>query len=307
MEQLKIISQVSNSAYREIYDGRPPVAVFNEMITAINTLITQGTNGGNGSDVKLAAIALQGNQLQAQMSDGQILRQDLSSLQTSSDPQQLILNQFDLGIEQGNQVSLLPLVSQVYELDDLGQLSTVSNPSRGSIAFIEDANGLGQKGIVAFDGIRWTSPLIMDTSNTMPTTPDQVYPAGVGVMVRADGGGIQASRSPGSVTITVPNEVMLKSFRVIGSASDLASGEVRIQLSGGRGSGTIYNTDNSDGIHPVLIIQNRTSILPSDPMLQRPDDANDSINIFDEKITSPGQVVSKVTGLSGDWGIKGIL
>ena len=133
------------------------------------------------------------------------------------------------------------------------------------------------------------------------------YSAGSGVYVTASGQGVTASKSAGLVTIVVPSTVNLQSFRIVGGASDLNSGELRIVIQGGAGSGTDFNTSDADLYHPSIFVQNRTVILATDPYLQRPDDAGDSITLFDERFANAGEVAVKITGLSGDFGIKGQL
>ncbi|MEO0339207.1 MAG: hypothetical protein AAF242_08325, partial [Bacteroidota bacterium] len=144
-------------------------------------------------------------------------------------------------------------------------------------------------------------------SSFLPESSDQRYDAGNGVYVTATGAGVTATKATGQVIITVPSTVTLHSFRVVGTASDLNSGELQIVISGGKGSGTDFNTSDTDLYHPAITIQNRSVVLPSDPYLQRPDDAGDSISIFDERFSTNGQVSVKITGLSGDFGIKGSL
>ena len=131
------------------------------------------------------------------------------------------------------------------------------------------------------------------------------YNAGNGCWVYATAPGLSYVKSAGQGTITVPTGVELYSFRIVGAASDLNSGEVRITIV--YDTGVAFNKTNDGLWHPDITIQNRTVVLPSDPYLQRPDDAGDSINIFDEQITTPGQVTTKITGLSGDWGVKGTM
>lgn len=131
------------------------------------------------------------------------------------------------------------------------------------------------------------------------------YDAGNGCWVYATAPGLSYVKSAGQGTLTIPAGVELYSFRIVGGASDLNSGEVRITIV--YDTGVAWNKTNADLWHPDITIQNRTVVIPTDPYLQRPDDAGDSITIFDEQVTTPGQVTSKITGLSGDWGVKGTM
>ncbi len=128
------------------------------------------------------------------------------------------------------------------------------------------------------------------------------YSAGAGVSVTASGSGITATKSAGQVTVTVPNGVVISSLRFVGASGDLNSGEITITINGGSGS---LNTSDANSFWPALTVQNRTVVLPSDPFQQRPDDAGDSINIFNERWAVAGRVTVKITGLSGDFGIFG--
>lgn len=131
------------------------------------------------------------------------------------------------------------------------------------------------------------------------------YSAGNGCWVHASAAGVTYAKSAGQGTITVPAGVELYSFRIVGGAADLNSGEMRITVD--FDAGVAYNQSDATLWHPDITIQNRTVVLPADPYQQRPDDAGDSINIFDERIAAAGQVTTKITGLSGDWGIKGTM
>lgn len=138
----------------------------------------------------------------------------------------------------------------------------------------------------------------------LPGAPRR-YDAGNGCWVYATAPGVSYVKSAGQGTLTVPEGIELYSFRIVGGAAELNSGEVSITIVYDPTVG--HNKSNATLWHPDITIQNRTTVLPSDPYLQRPDDAGDSINIFDEKITTPGQVTTKITGLSGDWGVKGTM
>ena len=130
------------------------------------------------------------------------------------------------------------------------------------------------------------------------------YSAGADVMVSADGPGITASTAgTGNLTITVPENVTLFSFRFFGVSGDLSSGEITIDIVGGYGSGTDFNTSDSDMYHPVITVQQRT-VAPSADFEQRPHTTT-SFNIYDELFDTSGTVSVKVTGLSGSFGIFG--
>lgn len=132
-----------------------------------------------------------------------------------------------------------------------------------------------------------------------------VYEAGDGAFVKATGTGITAELSVGELEFDIPDGVTLISFRASGTPANLNSGELRLIFNGGLSSGSVINTSNATLYHPFISVQGRTQVLPTDPYFQRPDDAADSINIFDEVYSVAGQVSSRITGLSGDWGIKG--
>ncbi|MEO0341757.1 MAG: hypothetical protein AAF242_21455, partial [Bacteroidota bacterium] len=245
---------------------------------------------GGGTGTISSGISFSGNTLTL---FGQII--DLSTYLDDTDDQTINLSGTNLSIRDGNTIDLSGLVNNIYEnVADLVVRNNIVNPTAGSLAFIDDADGAGNSGISGYNGSNWSVPLIVGTSNGIS---DQRYAAGANVVVRANGPGVVATKSPGSITITIPNTVTLKSFRASGIASDLASGELRIVIIGGQGSGQDYNTSNFDLFHPTILIQNQTVILPSDPFLQRPDDAGDSINIFDEQFSTNGQVACRISGL----------
>ncbi|MEO0341237.1 MAG: hypothetical protein AAF242_18750, partial [Bacteroidota bacterium] len=272
------------------------IQLFNFDPTNGNWVLSTG--GGTGTISN--GVSFSGNTLTL---FGQII--DLSTYLDDTDDQTINLSGTNLSIQDGNTIDLSGLVNNIYEnIADLVARNNIVNPTAGSLAFIEDADGAGNPGICGYNGSNWSVPLIVGAGSG---ASDQRYMAGANVVVRANGPGVVATKSPGSITITIPNTVTLKSFRASGIASDLASGELRIVIIGGQGSGQDYNTSNFDLFHPTILIQNQTVILPSDPFLQRPDDAGDSINIFDEQFSTNGQVACRISGLSGSWGIKGTL
>lgn len=151
----------------------------------------------------------------------------------------------------------------------------------------------------SYDGTNWT----LEFSQILAT--ESIYHGGNGGYVRADGANVSYAKAPGLGTFTIPAGELMKSFRVYGNAADLNNGELRLVFIGGRGSGTDYNTSDQDLYHPTITVTNRTKVLPADPELQRPDDAGDSIDIFEEAFQVNGQCSVKITGLAGDFEIKG--
>lgn len=162
--------------------------------------------------------------------------------------------------------------------------------------------------------------LIAGTNVTLTATDDSVtvaasggggggsntyYNAGNGCFVSADGAGITYTKSAGVGTITIPASVNMYNFRIVGAAGDLSSGEIAVTIIDGN-TGGAYNTSDANSRYPMVTLDNRTVILPTDPFLQRPDDAADSVNIFKERFTTATRVTFKVTGLSGDFGIAGV-
>lgn len=129
-----------------------------------------------------------------------------------------------------------------------------------------------------------------------------IYNAGNGAWVKG-GLGITYTKSLGVGNFAIPSGIPFDSFRIVGGAGDLNSGELTLNFNY---AGTpSHNQSDATLFHPTITIQNRTQILPSDDFLQRPDDAGDSINIFDAIYAVAGRVTTKITGLSGDFGVKG--
>lgn len=133
------------------------------------------------------------------------------------------------------------------------------------------------------------------------------YSAGNGCFVVATGSGVTYTKSTGVGNLTVPSGVNLISFRIVGASGDLNSGELQINIIGGAGSGSTYNTNNANAFYPSFTIVNRNVLGPTDPFLQRPDDAGDSIDIFHNQLTVSGRTTSSISGLSGDFEIQGNL
>lgn len=129
------------------------------------------------------------------------------------------------------------------------------------------------------------------------------YDAGNGAWVYATGTGITYTKSVGVGDFTIPADVILEEFKIVGGASDLNSGEIMIDIN--YPSGIAWNQSDLTSLWPTLQIQNRNVVLGTDPYQQRPDDAGDSVNIFNERWNTAGAVTVKITGLSGDFGIHG--
>lgn len=190
-----------------------------------------------------------------------------------------------------------------------GEANTASNQGGGEGLFIQKTGvDLEFKTLIA--GTDVTFDVTSDTITINSTgggggTSFAWYDAGNGVFVYASDTNTTTSKSVGLVTIDGNNDE-IRSFRFVGGASDLSSGELIIRIdNNGAQDGTDYNTSDVDSIWPFIGFQNRNVVLPTDPYQQRPDDAGDSINVFNERFASSGRVTVKITGLSGDFGIIG--
>mgnify|MGYP005992878717 CR=1 FL=1 len=131
----------------------------------------------------------------------------------------------------------------------------------------------------------------------------ETYLASSIVMVKATGLGITATKSSGALTITVPSSVSLESFRFFGSSSDLQSGEIVVNIVGGYGSGTDFNTSDSNMYHPVITLQQRTVGPGSD--FEQIIPRTGVYNIYHKVFTTSGTVSVEVSGLSGSFGLFG--
>ena len=136
-------------------------------------------------------------------------------------------------------------------------------------------------------------------------TSDERYDLGGGVIITADGPGATADRFGGGVRIILPTTVLIKSFRIKGDASWLSNGELEIQILGGRGSASVYNTDSDNNYHPQLTTMQRTQLFPVDPYVQRPHDQGGQ-DIFHFPITTQGVCKSIITNLTGEWEVMGL-
>lgn len=123
-----------------------------------------------------------------------------------------------------------------------------------------------------------------------------------GANVRVFGyGTITATKSAGLVSINLAKGAEMFSGQFIGASGDLSSGEIELRIT--YPSDYNYNNSDTDSYYPVITIGNRTVVLPSDPYQQRPDDTDDSINIFWDRWTTENRVSARITGLSGDFSI----
>lgn len=189
-----------------------------------------------------------------------------------------------------------------------GEDNTASNQGAGEGLFIQKTGvDLEFKTLIAGTNVTFDIGADTITINASGSGGSTFawYSAGNGVYVYADGTNTTTSKSSGLLTIDGNNDE-IRSFRFVGGASDLSSGELLIHIdNNGAQDGTDYNTSDVDSIWPNIGLQNRNTVLPTDPFQQRPDDAGDSVNIFDERYSINARVTVKITGLSGDFGLFG--
>lgn len=306
LESVEIINSESG-AYHEprfmVRDLDSPVTL-RELIEYILSVL----GSGGGGDKYVVSAALNHSNLVLTRNDAQTITVDLSSLENTDDfVTSAALDGTDLVLtrDSGSTVTV--------DLSSLGgggggETNTASNLGAGQGVFgAKSGVDLRFKSLVAGANITMSADANTITINSTGGGGGGSfrYSAGNGCWVHASGVGVTYAKSAGQGTITVPAGVELYSFRIVGAAGDLNSGEVAITIA--FDSGVAYNQDNATLWHPDITVQNRTTVLPTDPYQQRPDDAGDSINIFDEKFASAGEVTTKITGLSGDWGIKGTM
>jgi hypothetical protein len=103
----------------------------------------------------------------------------------------------------------------------------------------------------------------------------------------------------GLLTISTGTKTLISGFRFFGdSTTDLVGGAITVSMVGGKGSGTNYNTSDLDTYHPTITVGNR-SVIPGQNFLQRPDDANDSRNIYGVAFSTSGTASVVIDGLNG--------
>ena len=267
------ITNQQTSAYQEPFyaiEQREEPATLRELLDYILSVL----GSGGGGDVFVESAALDGNNLILTLNNTDTVTVDLSTLGGGGS----------------------------------GEANTASNLGAGEGVFgTKSGVDLRFKSIVAGTNISLVSDTDTITINAAGGGGHVAsrYDAGNGCWVYASDVGVTYTKSAGQGTITVPAGVELFSFRIVGAAADLSSGEVLITIA--FDSGVSFNQSDATLWHPDITLQNRTTVLPTDPYQQRPDDAGDSINIFDERFAAAGEVSTKITGLSGDWGIKGTM
>ena len=260
---------------------------------------------GGGGDKYVVSAALNHGTLNLTRNDSQVISVDLSSLEDTDDfVTSAALDGTNLVLTRDSGSTITVDLSSLGG-GGSGEANTASNLGAGQGVFGSKSGvDLRFKSLVAGSNVTLSADANSITINsTGGGGGSSRYNAGNGCWVHATGPGVTYTKSSGQGTITVPNGVDLYSFRIVGGAADLNSGEVRVTIV--YDPSVAHNKTDADLWHPDITIQNRTTVLPTDPYQQRPDDAGDSINIFDEKFAAAGEVSSKVTGLSGDWGIKG--
>lgn len=189
----------------------------------------------------------------------------------------------------------------------IGEVNTASNQGGGEELFIQKTGvDLEFKTIVAGSNITLTPGAnTLTIASSGGGSSFAWYNAGNNVFVYSSGTNTTTSKSAGLLTINGNNDE-IRSFRFVGGASDLNSGELTIRIdNNGAQDGVDYNTSDLNSIWPHISVQNRTVVLPSDPYQQKPDDAGDSIDVFDERFSIAARVTKKITGLAGDFGIYG--
>lgn len=147
------------------------------------------------------------------------------------------------------------------------------------------------------------SVINLDTIYTSGGVEPSWYDAGNGAWVYATDVGITYTKSPGIGDFNIPVGVILEEFKIVGGASDLNSGELMIDIN--YDVSVAWNQSDANSLWPAITMQNRNVVLGTDPYQQRPDDAGDSINIFNERWSTAGKSTIKITGISGDFGVHG--
>lgn len=204
-----------------------------------------------------------------------------------------------------NSVSTVKIVAEAVTGPKIAKMGATTNLE--VIGFNVSTQQWSKKGLVAGANVTLT-----ETDDTITVAASgggggssfSYRDAGNGCRVFADGN-VTYTKAVGTGTITIPASVSMTKFEIVGAAGDLSSGEITVTIVDGNTGGT-YNTSDANTRHPQISIQNRNVVLPTDPYLQRPDDSDDSINIFHERFAVNTQSKFKITGLSGDFGIIGV-
>lgn len=169
--------------------------------------------------------------------------------------------------------------------------------------------GHGDGGLGTVEYYEKFSEMVNDVikANLVTIGGDVRYDSGNGCWVRATGYGIRTTRYAGGVQITIPEGIILKSFRLRGDATYLSNNQIEIKIYDGKAiADATYNQDNDSSYHPFLAAGSRNQLDPADPFVQRPHDAG-GIDIFHLPITTAGICISQVVGLSGNWEVFGML
>lgn len=223
-------------------NGNPGISGFADPGWTTPTIITSGGGGGAG-DGKLNALTLDKGlldvTLEASVSDGSTVS-----------------------------VSLEPLRNRIYPVADLAARNAIANPTQGSIAFIDDADGNGNPGISGFADPGWTNPTIIMGGGSVGGGV-QRYDAGNGVWVTASGPGATATVSGGVATISVPAGVELISARVNGETSDL-DGANNFSVVVEHDNSVAYNTSIANMYPPTINVINTASQLGGGPTASLP-------------------------------------
>lgn len=302
-----IITNSESGAYHEpryVVEGIDFPVTLRELLEYILSVL----GSGGGGDKYVVSAALNHSQLVLTRNDSQTITVDLSSLEDTDDfITSAALDGTDLVLTRDSGANITVDLSSLSG-GGSGEANTASNLGAGQGLFGSKSGvDLRFKSLVAGSNISLSADANTITINATGGGGGSAtrYNAGNGCWVYASAAGITYAKSSGQGTLTVPAGVELHSFRIVGGSTDLNSGELRITID--FDAGVAHNQSDATLWHPDITIQNRTTVLPTDPYQQRPDDAGDSINIFDERFAAAGEVSTKITGLSGDWGIKGTL
>lgn len=206
-----------------------------------------------------------------------------------------------LGVTQGTGKLFLNPVNTTSSL--AGDYLKLIDPTTGEAVWddLKGIEGLGQDTLtIVFPDTTYN--VTQGDTIYIPSSP-QWYNAGNGAWVYATGPGVTYTKSPGIGDFNIPSGVILNDFKIVGASSDLNSGELMLDIN--YPGSVAWNQSDASSLWPVITPQNRTVVLSNDPYQQKPDDAGDSIDIFNERWTTAGKVTVKITGLSGDFGLHG--